>query len=334
MNEANAPTRLGEWIRPAAMPDALAAIVAAWPSVVRSPAGEGFLDERGLIRVSDRWNLPGGHFTTDQPIAHHGGWALGRLVDGIWQLGEQAPALSRDAVRAALRDRAERLLAARRWTGADLEALDNLLKEAPALRDAWLAAVGGRERSLTSLLKLQLLWLAETDHPALPDAVRALLPQGPVLWLDEEARLVAEQVLAHSARRMEIAAKRTARDDRKRGEDLRAGLAQAVQAVFPAMPGEVAETAAKRLAPAAIKLGRRPGTQAIVDCVAEIRLERWRQAVTAEPRVAQRLTDMQARGDNNRVRKRYRDQRALERVVEEVKAWRGELPPVTSRWLD
>lgn len=316
------------------MPDTMALIVAAWPIIARSPAGDGFLDERGLIRVSDRWNLPGGHFTTDQPIAHHGGWALGRLVDGVWQLAEQVPAVPRDAARAILRDRAERLLAARRWTGADLEALDSLLKQAPLSREAWLSAIGGRERSLASLLKLQLLSLAESDHPALPEAVRTLLPQGPVLWLDEDARFVAEQVLAHSARRMEIAAKRTARDDRKRGEDLRTGLAQAVQATFPAMPSDVAEAAAKRLAPAAIKLGRRPGTQAIVDCVAEIRLERWRQAVTAEPRVAQRLADMQARGDNNRVRKRFRDQRALERVVEEVKAWRGDLPPVTSRWLD
>jgi len=61
--------------------------------------------------------------------------------------------------------------------------------------------------------------------------------------------------------------------------------------------------------------------------------DRWRQAITAEPRVAARLEAMQAKGDNNRVRKRFRDQRALERVAEEVAAWRGDLEPVRSRWL-
>ncbi|WP_029014290.1 hypothetical protein [Niveispirillum irakense] len=325
--------RLGEWNRPSALPEGLAAQVAGWPVIVRSPGGDGFLDERGLIRVSNRWNLPDGAFTTDQPIQHHQGWALGRLAGDVWHLLDQEPALSRDTGRALLRERAERLLAGRRWTGADLEALDSLLKQAPITRADWLAAVDGRERSLNSLLKLQLLMQAEGPHPTLPPAVTALLDAGPVLWLDDDAATVAQDILAHSARRMEVAAKRVARDDRKRGQDLRGGLADAARAVFPGIPEDVAAAVAARLAPAAIKLGRRPATQAIVDCVAELRLERWRQVVIGDPRVAKRLEDMQARGENNRARKRYRDQRALERVAAEVAHWRGDLPPVTSRWL-
>ena len=325
--------RLGEWNRPSALPEGLAAQVAGWPVIIRSPGGDGFLDERGLIRVSNRWNLPDGTFPTDQPIQHHNGWALSRLTGDVWHLLDQEPALPRDTSRALLRERAERLLAGRRWTGADLEALDSLLKQAPVSRAGWLAAVDGRERSLQSLLKLQLLLQADAPHPALPPAVTALLSGGPVLWLDDDAITVAQDILGHSARRMEVAATRVARDDRKRGQDLRSGLMQAAQAVFPNIPEDVAAAVAARLAPAAIKLGRRPATQAIVDCVAELRLERWRQVIIGDPRVSKRLEDMQARGENNRARKRYRDQRALERVAAEVAQWRGDLPPVTSRWL-
>lgn len=326
-------TRLGEWDRPAAMPEGLAGLVAGWPVIVRSPAGEAFLDATGLIRVSDVWNLPGGIYATDRPIDVHAAWAVARLVDQVWKVIEIAPQHPRDDGRALLRDRAERLLQGRRWTGGDLEALDSLLKSVPVVRDSWLSADAGRERALKSLLKLRLAFLVEGPHPALPAAIADLLPSGPVLWMDDDARDVADQVMAHSRRRMDVAAKRTARDDRQRGVELKDSIAQAVLTVFPNMPEEVANAAAARLSPGAIKLGRRPGTQAIVDCVAEIRLERWRQAVANEPKVAARLSAMQARGDNNRVRKRFRDQRALERVVEEVSAWRGALEPVTSRWL-
>lgn len=326
-------TRLGEWDRPSSMPDGLAGLVAGWPVIVRSPAAEAFLDAGALVRVSNVWNLPCGSFQTDRPIDLHAGWAVARLADQVWKLIEVAPPHPRDAGRALLRDRAERLLHGRRWTGGDLEALDSLLRDAPVRQDAWLAADAGRERAMKSLMKLRLVLSATQPHPALPPAVAALMADGPVLWMDGDAREVADQIMAHSRRRMEVAAKRTARDDRQRGADLKDGIAQAVQAVFPAMPDDVAQAAAARLAPGAIKLGRRPGTQAIVDCVAEIRLERWRQAVVNEPKVAARLAAMQARGDNNRVRKRFRDQRALERVAEEVAEWRGSLEPVTSRWL-
>ncbi|MFV3077854.1 hypothetical protein [Niveispirillum fermenti] len=325
--------RLGEWDRPSSMPDGLATLVAGWPVINRSPAAEAFLDASGLIRVSNVWNLPCGAFPTDRPIDQHAGWAVARLADQVWKVIEVAPPHPRDGGRALLRDRAERLLQGRRWTGGDLEALDSLLRDSPVRHDVWLAADAGRERALKSLLKLRLVLLAAEAHPALPAPVVSVLADGPVLWMDSDAREVSDQVMAHSRRRMEVAAKRTARDDRQRGTDLKDGIAQAVQAVFPAMPDDVAHAAAARLAPGAIKLGRRPGTQAIVDCVAEIRLERWRQAVVNEPKVAARLAAMQARGDNNRVRKRFRDQRALERVAEEIADWRGSLEPVTSRWL-
>ncbi len=325
--------RLGELNRPSAMPDGLAALVAQWPAIQRSPGGEALLDERGLLRVSDRWNLPDGSFTTDTPITSHGGWALGRLTGDVWQLAQQEPALPRDQARALLRERTERLLHGRRWTGADLEALDSLAKQAPLPLAEWLAGQEGRDRSLKSLLKLELVLQADGDHPALPAAVRDRISDAPILWLDADGAEVVADVLAHSARRMEIAAKRSTRNDRQRGQDLRASLAEAVQAAFPLMPHDVASSVAARLASVAIKLGRRPATQAIVDCVAELRLERWRQVIIGDPRVAARLQDMLVKGDNNRARKRYRDQRALEKVAKEVAEWRGELPPVTSRWL-
>ncbi|MFV3127900.1 hypothetical protein [Niveispirillum sp. KHB5.9] len=325
--------RLGDWDRPSGMPEGLAGLVAGWPVINRSPAGEAFLDESGLIRVSDIWNLPGGAFTTDRPVDIHGGWAVARLIDDVWKIIEIAPAHPRDAGRALLRDRAERLLNGRRWTGGDLEALDSLLKSEPVTQDAWLSADVGRERALKSLSKLRLATLTEASHPALSAAVASALPAGPVLWMDEDAREVAEQVMAHSRRRMEVSAKRVARDDKQRGADLKDSIAQAVKAVFPGMPEDVSLSIAARLAPAAIKLGRRPGTQAIVDCTAELRLDRWRQVIIGDPRVAARLNAMQAKGDNNRARKRYRDQRALEQVAAEIARWRGDLEPVTSRWL-
>lgn len=326
-------TRLGEWNRPSAMPEGLAALVAGWPAIQRSPAGEAFLDGSGLIRVSNVWNLPDGAFPTDRPVDIHDGWAVARRVDAIWKIIEIAPPQSRDAGRALLRDRAERLLNGRRWTGGDLEALDSLLKSEPVTRETWLSADAGRERALKSLVKLGLVMLAEGAYPALPAAVVAALPSGPVLWMEEDAREVAEQVMAHSRRRLDVSAKRVARDDRQRGADLKDSLAEAVGAVFPGMPHDVRHSVAARLAPVAIKLGRRPGIQAIVDCTAEIRLDRWRQVIIGDPRVSARLTAMQAKGDNNRARKRYRDQRALERVAEEIAQWRGSLEPVTSRWL-
>lgn len=325
--------RLGQWDRPSGMPEELAGLVASWPVINRSPAGEAFLDGSGLVRVSDVWNLPGNVFTTDRPIDVHAGWAVARLIDTVWKVIEVAVPHPRDAGRALLRDRAERLLHGRRWTGGDLEALDSLLKSEPVTRDLWLAADAGRERALKSLSALRLVTLAETPHPALPATVTVALPTGPVLWMEEDAREVAEQVMSHSRRRMEVSAKRVARDDRQRGADLKDSLAQAAKAVFPGMPEDVCLSVAARLAPAAIKLGRRPGTQAIVDCTAEIRLDRWRQVIIGDPRVSARLTAMQAKGDNNRARKRYRDQRALERVAEEIAHWRGDLEPVTSRWL-
>ncbi|WP_292907106.1 hypothetical protein [Niveispirillum sp.] len=325
--------RLGQWDRPSGMPEGLAGLVAGWPVVNRSPACEAFLDESGLIRVSDVWNLANGAFPTDRPIDIHAGWAVARLVDTAWKVIEIAPAHARDAGRALLRDRAERLLQGRRWTGGDLEALDSLLKMAPVTQAEWLSADAGRDRALKSLMKLRLVNLAEATHPALPAAVTDLLSGGPVLWLDADAHEVAELVMAHSRRRMEVSAKRVARDDRQRGSELKDSIAQAVRAVFPGMPEDVCLSVAARLAPAAIKLGRRPGTQAIVDCTAEIRLDRWRQVIIGEPRVAARLAAMQAKGDNNRARKRYRDQRALERVAEEIAHWRRDLEPVTSRWL-
>ncbi|MNW22059.1 hypothetical protein D3C71_2233220 [compost metagenome] len=64
-----------------------------------------------------------------------------------------------------------------------------------------------------------------------------------------------------------------------------------------------------------------------------MRLERWRQAVAAEPEVAKRLAAMEARGDATRALKRYRDQRAVERAEAELKEWRGDLGPVLSRRL-
>lgn len=326
-------TRLGEWDRPSGMPEGMAGLVAGWPVINRSPGGEAFLDGSGLVRVSNVWNLPDGLFTTDRPIDIHAGWAVARLANDVWKVIEIAAAHPRDAGRALLRDRAERLLHGRRWTGGDLEALDGLLKSAPVNQADWLAADAGRERALKSLLKLRLAFLADTPHPALPAAVADLLAAGPVLWLDPDAQEVAEQVMAHSRRRMEVSAKRVARDDKQRGTDLKDSLAQAVKAVFPGMPEDVSLSVAARLAPAAIKLGRRPGTQAIVDCTAEIRLDRWRQVIIGDPRVSARLAAMQAKGDNNRARKRYRDQRALERVAEEIAHWRGDLGPVTSRWL-
>lgn len=326
-------TRLGAWDRPSRMPEGLAGLVAGWPVINRSPAGEAFLDETGLIRVSDVWNLPAGEYITDRPVDIHGGWAVARLVDRVWKLIEVAPAHPRDAGRALLRDRAERLLQGRRWTGGDLEALDNLLQSAPVGRNGWLSADAGRERALKSLLALRLVSVADAPSPALPPAVAEKLGEAPVLWMDEDAREVAEQVMAHSRRRMEVSAKRAARDDRQRGADLKDSIAQAVKAVFPGMPEDVSLSVAARLTPAAIKLGRRPGTQAIVDCTAEIRLDRWRQVIIGDPRVSARLAAMQAKGDNNRARKRYRDQRALEQVAEEVARWRGDLEPVTSRWL-
>ena len=209
-------------------------------------------------------------------------------------------------------------------------------------RGALLAAdPAGRERSLKSLLTLRLA-LEATDaaatDPELPDGARRVLQGGSaaVVWLDEDGRAVASDVLAWQARRHARVETRNSRrtEERERGDDLKQSIATAVRNVFPAMPAEVAASAAARLAPSVAKLGRRPGTQNIVDAVVEIRLERWRQAIATDPEVEARLLAMQARGANGRARKRFRDQRATERVEAEIRDWRGDLEPVTSHRLD
>ena len=221
-----------------------------------------------------------------------------------------------DSLPDALRDRAERLVASRRWTRGDLDLLRILMAAESVRRDALLAGDPTRERSLASLVKLGLA--TEADG-----AVR----------MDADAKAVAGAVLAWHAAKQAKASVGPAAEGRKRSDDLKRTLADAVRGVFPRIPAEVAEAAATRLAPAAVKMGGRLAPQSMVDAVVAIRMERWRQAVVSEPEVAERLTAMQARGDNNRAVKRFRDQRAVERVEAEIEEWRGGLEPVTSRRL-
>ena len=215
----------------------------------------------------------------------------------------------------ALRDRAERLVASRRWTRGDLDLLRALLAVDSLGRDALLGDEA-RARSLRSLTKLGLA--TEAD-----DSVH----------MDADAKAVAEAVLAWHAAKQAKASVGPAAEGRRRGEDLKRSLAEAVRTVFPRIPEEVAMAAAVRLAPAAMKMGGRLAAQSMVDAVVAIRMERWRQAVAAEPEVAERVQAMQARGDTNRAVKRFRDQRAVERVEAEIQEWRGDLEPVSSRRL-
>jgi hypothetical protein len=347
--------KLGPWDRPVEMPDDLAATVAGWPAVTRSPCGGGFYSQAGqpwqapsdgCLRAADRWNLTAEdaatRFPTDRPLPPRTSWALARWSvgpkgAGVWVLlsaGSVEPRLVRDRYR----DRAERLVATRRWTHSDLEVIEALAGAEALDRRALLAAdPAGRERSLKSLLALRLAWQATTADaadPELPEGPSRLLREGAdaALWFDADGRAIAAEVLAWHAKRQTRTEVRQNRrtEERERGDELKRSIAAAVRTVFPAMPAEVAASAATRLAPAVAKLGRRPGTQAIVDAVVDIRLERWRQAITADPEVEARLLAMQARGANGRVRKRFRDQRAIERVEAEIRDWRGELDPVTS----
>ena len=214
-------------------------------------------------------------------------------------------------------DRAERLVASRRWTRSDLDVLRTLMAADSIDRDALVEGVETRARSLQSLVKLRL----------------ATEGADGAVGMDAEAKAVAQEVLAWHARKQAKATIGPAAEGRKRGEDLKRSIADATRAVFPRIPAEVALAAAVRLSPAAVKMGRIPAAQALVEAVVEIRLDRWRQAVAAEPEVAARLEFMQARGEPNRACKRFRDQRAVERVEAETLEWRGDLGPVTSRRL-
>jgi len=221
-----------------------------------------------------------------------------------------------DTDRDSPQERAERLVASRRWTRSDLDLLRALAATDAIGRDALLGGDPTRARSLQSLLKLNLA--TEADG---------------TVRMDSEAKAVAAAVLAWHAGKQVKATIGPAAEGRKRGEDLKRSIADGVKAVFPRVPAEVAMAVAVRLSPAAVKMGRLPAAQAMIEALVEIRLDRWRQAVTAEPEVAARLLAMQARGDANRACKRYRDQRAVERVEAEILEWRGALGPVTSRRL-
>ena len=336
--------KLGDWPRPAAMPDSIAAEVAGWRFVLRNPVARSFYAKpgkpwetppEGCLRVSDRWNVAS--FTTDQPVENGAQWAVARFEAGVWRVQSVAAASGRAAVRDLLRNRAERLVAARRWARNDLDVLQSLLDGDVFAEADLIAGDEARARSLRSLKALHLALEANGDDPELPEAVRTALQGGaaPVVWMDEDGRAVATDVLAWHAKKQARAAARAGRgaEARDRGDDLKRSVAEAVQRIFPAIPKDAAAAAAARLAPSVGKLGRMPGLQAIVDAVAEIRLERWRQAVASEPEVASRLLAMQTRGDPGRARKRYRDQRAVERVEAELRDWRGGLGPVTTRRL-
>ncbi|MGF7176943.1 hypothetical protein [Azospirillum doebereinerae] len=348
--------KLGAWDRPAEMPDTLAAEVAAWPVLVKNPFGGGFYSQDGrpwlepqpgCLRGSDRWNLDGEgegaptHFPTDRRLPARATWAVARWTGAVWELLSTGSVEPRE-VREHRKERADRLVASRRWTRSDLEVIQALLG-AEALPRATLLAgdAAGRERSLRSLLTLRLALEANAEDagrdPELPDAARRLLRGGAesAVWLDEDGRAVASDVLAwHAKRHARVENRKDRRaEERDRGDDLKLSIATAVGNVFPLMPAEVALSAAARLVPSVAKLGRRPGTQNIVDAVVEIRLERWRQAIASDPEVEARLVAMQARGANGRVRKRFRDQRAAEKVEAEIRDWRGELEPVSSHRL-
>lgn len=218
------------------------------------------------------------------------------------------------------RDQANRLVAARRWTHGDIDLLQHLLDQGNATREALLADDPVlRERSLRSLLAIGLA--AEKDG---------------TVGLSEEGKAVASLILDQLLRKKARATARNERhaEAREQVDTVKSTVIAAIRSVFPEIPAEVAEAVALRITPGVVKSGgRRPGMQTVVDAVATVRFERWRQAVAAEPEVSTRLTAMTARGDNNRARKRYRDQRAADRVRDELETWRGELPPVETRRL-
>lgn len=339
--------KLGDWDRPAGLPDSLAAEVAGWRCVVRNPVAASFYSKpgtpwarppEGCLRASDRWNIRAdaeeAGFATDQPVAD-GAWAVARFESGTWRVQSAAPANGRAAAEALRQARADRLVTSRRWTRSDLDLLQSLV-EGEVIGEADLVAGDeAQARSLRSLITLHLAIEAAGDDAELPEAARGVLQRGagPAVWMDEDGKAVGAAILAWHARKQARAVARAGRAAGDSGGALKLSIADAVRKVFPGMPKEVAAAAAARLAPGVGKLGRMPNLQAIVDAVAEIRLERWRQAVASEPEVAERLTAMQVRGDPNRARKRFRDQRAVERVEGELRDWRGGLGPVSSRRL-
>ncbi|WP_247887038.1 hypothetical protein [Azospirillum sp. SYSU D00513] len=340
--------RLGAWERPSDMPDALAAEVAGWRFVLRSPGENAFYSkpgtpwrtpQDGTLRVAARWAEDGDGRSapaTDRPVPE-GHWAVARFEGGVWRVESDTPALGRAAARDLVQARADRLTAGRRWARGDLDLLQALVEVEAVGREALIAGNEGRVRSLRSLLTLHLASEAAEEPAELPAPARRILEEGtgPAVWMDADAKAVAAAILDWQAKRQVRAIARADRGAARRGQadDLKSDIAEAARGVFPRMPAEVAAAAAARLAPSVAKLGRRPGMQAIVDAVVEIRIDRWRQAIASDPAVATRLEQMQQRGDPGRARKRYRDQRALERVEAEVKEWRGDLGPVTSRLL-
>ncbi|MDQ2101072.1 hypothetical protein [Azospirillum isscasi] len=337
--------KLGDGPRPAAMPDSLAAEVAGWRFVLWNPAAASFYSRpgtpwqappEGCLRASDRWNLDGA-FATDRPVENGAQWAVARFEGGVWRVESCVPAAPRPAVRDLLRLRVERLTAARRWTHGDLELLQSLLDGGTLAESALLAGDEGRARSLRSLKALHLASAASGADPELPDEAKAALADGAeaVVWLGADAREIADGILSWHTKKQARTAARLSRgaEAKRRGDDMKDALTKAVQRAFPRIPREAAAAAAARLAPGVQKLGRMPALQPIVDAVAEVRLERWRQAVASEPEVAKRLQAMEMRGDPNRALKRYRDQRAVERAEAELKEWRGDLGPVLSRRL-
>ena len=341
--------KLGDGPRPAAMPDSLAMEVAGWRFVLRNPVAASFYSKpgtpwlappEGCLRASDRWNLDGA-FPTDRPVENGAQWAVARFEGGVWRVESCAPAAPRPAVRDLLRLRVERLTASRRWTHGDLELLQALLDGGTMAEPALLDGDEARTRSLRSLKALHLASAASGGAPELlpelPDDAKAVLAGGAeaVVWMDADAREIADGILSWHLKKQARSAARLSRgaEAKQRGDDLKDALIQAVQRAFPRIPKEAASAAAARLAPGVKKLGRMPALQPIVDAVAEVRLERWRQAVASEPEVAKRLQAMEMRGDPNRALKRYRDQRAVERAEAELKEWRGDLGPVLSRRL-
>ncbi|HYD68593.1 hypothetical protein [Azospirillum sp.] len=339
--------KLGDWDRPAGLPDSLAAEVANWHCVVKNPVAASFYSKpgtpwtrpaEGCLRVSNRWNTRTGAgesgFVTDRPVAD-GEWAMARFEGGMWRVQSAAPANGRAAAEALRQARADRLVASRRWTRSDLDLLQSLVDGEVFGEADLVAGDEARMRSLRSLVKLHLAIEAAEDDAELPDAARDVLQRGagPAVWMDEDAKAVGAAILAWHARKQARAVARAGRAAGDSGDALKLSIADAVRKAFPGMPKEVAAATAARLAPGVGKLGRMPNLQAIVDAVAEIRLERWRQAVASEPEVAERLTAMQVRGDPNRARKRFRDQRAVERVEGELRDWRGDLGPVSTRRL-
>ncbi|MBP2293753.1 hypothetical protein [Azospirillum rugosum] len=335
--------KLGDWNRPAAMPDGLAAEVAGWRFVLKSPAAPSFYSKpgtpwasppEGCLRAADQWNL----FPTDQPVENGTHWTIARFDGGVWRVERSVAANRPAAVRDLLAVRAERLLASRRWTRNDLDLLQILHDGGVFAAGDLLAGDEARARSLRSLKALRLAFeVTEGETTELPDAIRSVLHAGvgPALWMDEDGKAVAAEILDWHVRKQTRTAARTSRgaQAKERGETVKQSVADSVQRVFPGIPKEAAAAAAARLAPSVDKLGRMPAMQAIVDAVAETRLERWRQAVASEPEVAKRMLEMQMRGDAGRARKRYRDQRAADRVEAELRDWRGTLGPVTTRRL-